>query len=189
MYRKAIYVILCVISASILAAFLVWPLTSGVSTFEGGRSYSRLFVTPLFFIGFLVLWFIDYKIFYRPTNMFIKYRNIAFSIIIIVSFIGFKNYVTNELKEQKERIQNGYHCIAHVKDSYEGYIIDTKYQRLTIVKLDSNLTEFKYSRLKLDKFDSYFFINQKISKKANETEFEVELRDGSLKRFKIPCYQ
>jgi len=45
--------------------------------------------------------------------------------------------------------------------------------------------EFKYSRLKLD----YFYKGQKISKKANETEFEVELRDGFLRRFKIPCYQ
>ena len=189
MYRKAIYIILCIISALILAPYLAWHETASVSTFEGGRTWSRLLITPILFIGFLILWFIDYKIFYKPTNMFLKYRIIAFSVLIIALFIGFKNFISNELNVEKARRQNTYGCKADVKDSYEGYIIDTTYQRLKIRKNDSNRTEFKYSRLKLDKFDSYFYEGQKISKKANETEFEVELRDSSLRRFKIPCYQ
>ncbi|WP_299325989.1 hypothetical protein [uncultured Maribacter sp.] len=189
MNSKAIYFILGIISVLILTPCLIWPLTSNVSTFEGGRAYSRFFATPILFIGFLILWFIDYKIFYKPTNMFLKYRIIVFSIIIIVSSIGLKNFISNELNVEKAGKQNTYGCKADVKDSYEGYITDTQYQRLKIRKNDSNLTEFKYSRLKLDNFDSYFYEGQKISKKANETEFEVELRDGSLRRFKIPCYQ
>lgn len=189
MNSKAIYFILCIVSASILAPYLTWLLTSNASTFEGGRAYSRLFITPIFFVGFLILCFIDHKIFYKHTKMFFKYRNIAFSVITIVSFVGFKSFNDRELKEKKARIQNNYHCVAEVEDSYEGYVIDTEYQHLKIIKTDSSHTEFKYSRLTLDDFDSYFYKGQKISKKANETEFEVELRDGTLRRFKIPCYQ
>jgi len=45
----------------------------------------------------------DCKIFYKPTNMFLKYRIIAFTVIIIVSLIGLKNIISNELNVEKAR--------------------------------------------------------------------------------------
>lgn len=189
MKSKALYILLGIINACILAPFFAWVLTLGITDFEGARGFAGLYLTPVIFIILLVVLFIDYRIFFKPNSNFLKQRSYIFLLVIAITFIGLKISNYNSEKKQKEFAQNKLECVAQVKDYYEGYVIDTVYKSLTVRKMDSNYTEFKYKYFNINEFSSIFYRGQKISKKANETEFDVVLRNGETKTFKIPCYE
>jgi len=119
----------------------------------------------------MVLWFINYKIFYKPKNNFLKYRNIFFSVVIIATFVEFtiENYL--QAKEKIVRTQNHPKYIEAIKNYYDGYY--TTYESLKIRKMDSTYTEFKYDHFKTNEFYSNFYRGQKISKKEMKQNLKL----------------
>lgn len=76
MNNKSLFFKLACISALVLGHFLAWIFSLGVSEFDGGRGYTSVCLTPILFVGLLILFFIDYRIFYKPNSNYLKQRNI-----------------------------------------------------------------------------------------------------------------
>lgn len=189
MKSKLLYGVLGVVWLFVFTPIVSHILTLGVSEFEGANAFAFIYLLPVIFVGLGILWFIDYKLFSKKQRNYLISRNIIFLLLVTLSLLSCYLYFLGEEKERKKAKINSYQCVEQLKEEYEGFIIDKRFQTLRIRKKDSAYTQLKYSFKKNPNVNKYFYVGQRIWKTKNEKEFWVELKNGTTKQFFIPCYE
>jgi len=187
-FSKSLYVISGIITAALLTPSLAYLFTLNVSSFEGGRGFALLYSMPIIFMALLFTWFILHLIFAKKKKFYHTTRKIFSIISLLLVLVYFGLYIKDK-REIKNLKRNSYRCKQKIKETYTGIVVDTSRGNVKIRKIDTTYKEFKYIFNDVKLLKQYFYIGQKITKKANEEKFEAVLKNDKTKHFTIPCYQ
>ena len=101
------------------------------------------------------------------------------------------NYSKDKAVQKKiDEKRNTKICQDLYKDTYEGVIVKAKKNHLRIRRLNGKkYQEFNYFFSNTYKVNDHFHAGQNLNKKSNSEVFSADMRDGTRKEFRIPCWE
>jgi len=188
MQNKSLYLILGIICLLLVTPIISYLLTVNANSFEGANGFAFMYLLMIlpFFLGFILL--IDYLIF-RDKPKYFKKRTRLFLVLIGISLTTYAVSAYIDSKERESWRRNRTPCKKNFEDGYTGFVVDTVRGLLRVRRNDSAYTDFRYYFSDRTMMKNYFYIGQELSKEANQSTFDVILRDGTTKTFTIPCYK
>jgi len=182
------YYTLGFLAALISTPFFIYFITLNSSNFEGAKAIAQIFLLPVVFVAFLLIWLGLHNLLKDRTRYYL-YAKIIFLLLFLSSIAMFSTFSIKDNLARKRKILNSDFCQKKLNDEYNGIVIVARANYITIRKLDDDeYEEFTY-HFKAD-YDAVkdYYVGQKIVKNKNEKKFSVTLQNGSVKQFNVPCY-